>query len=316
LEIPKTPLKFAYKQRKMKTTGVIIARFQTPYLHEGHKYLLDEIRSKHNKVVVVLGVSPVKGSRRNPFDFYTRERLLKQYAPELVVLPLSDHPSDAVWSAHLDALLQNTFPVESFVLYGSRDCFIPYYSGHLQVVALPELGEHSATAIRDANSDKVLDSTDFRMGINYAYQNTYAKVYPTVDIAVLKENNTQVLLGKKPNAVQWRFPGGFADPSDETYEAAARRELMEECGKIEVNSMQYVGSARIDDWRYRPEEDKIMTILFKTQWVFGNVQANDDLKELAWISVEELTGMVQNDTITKEHHVLVHMLLNNLQQHL
>jgi bifunctional NMN adenylyltransferase/nudix hydrolase len=299
----------------MKTTGVIIARFQTPYLHEGHKYLLDDIRSRHNKIIVVLGVSHVKGSRRNPFDFYTRERLLKQYAPELIVLPLSDHPSDAVWSTNLDALLQNTFPVESFVLYGSRDCFIPYYTGHLQVVALPELGEHSATAIRHENSDKVLDSTDFRMGINYAYQNTYAKVYPTVDIAVLKENNTQVLLGKKPNASQWRFPGGFADPSDETYEAAARRELMEECGKIEVNSMQYVGSARIDDWRYRSEEDKIMTLFFKTHWVFGNVQANDDLKELAWVAVAELPGMLEKE-ITKEHHVLVHMLLNNLQQHI
>jgi bifunctional NMN adenylyltransferase/nudix hydrolase len=300
----------------MKTTGVIIARFQTPYLHEGHKYLLDEIRSKHNKVVVVLGVSPVKGSRRNPFDFYTREKLLKQFAPELVVLPLSDYPSDAVWSSALDALLQNTFPFESFILYGSRDCFIPYYSGHFQVVALPEVGEHSATAIRDANSDKVLDSIDFRMGINYAYQNTYSKLYPTVDIAVLKENNTQVLLGKKPNATQWRFPGGFSDPSDETYEAAARRELQEECGAIEVSTMQYVGSARIDDWRYRAEEDKIMTILFKTQWVYGKEQANDDLKELAWMAVDELPDMLQKEEITKEHHVLVHMLLNNLQQHL
>ena len=297
----------------MKTTGVIIARFQTPYLHDGHKYLLDEIRSKHNKVVVVLGVSPVKGSRRNPFDFYIREKLLKHYAPELVILPLSDHPSDSVWSHHLDALLQNTFPLESFILYGSRDCFIPYYSGRWQVVALPGLGEHSATNIRNENSDKVLDSTDFRMGINYAYQNTYAKIYPTVDIAVLKENNTQVLLGKKPNATQWRFPGGFADPTDETYEVAARRELQEECGDIEVSTMQYVGSARIDDWRYRSEADKIMTILFKTQWVFGNAQAHDDLKELAWIDVHELPAMLQKDTITKEHYVLVHMLLNNLQ---
>ncbi len=53
--------------------------------------------------------------------------------------------------------------------------FIPYYSGSLQVVALPEYGEHSATAIRNDNSDKVLESVDFRMGINYAYQNTYSK---------------------------------------------------------------------------------------------------------------------------------------------
>lgn len=297
----------------MKATGVIIARFQTPYLHEGHKYLIDEIRLKHNKVVVVLGVSPVKGSRRNPFDFYTRERLLKQYAPELMVLPLSDHPSDETWSKNLDTLLQNTFPSESFILYGSRDSFMPYYRGQLQKVALPEFGEHSATAIRNENSDKVLDSVDFRMGINYAFQNTYSKVYPTVDIAVLKEGDTQVLLGKKYNAPEWRFPGGFTDPTDDNYETAARRELQEECGDLEINAMQYVGSAKIDDWRYRSEEDKIMTLFFKTQWVFGHAKANDDLKELGWFPVKELQAMMQQGTIVKEHHVLVNLLLSNLK---
>jgi len=297
----------------MKATGVIIARFQTPYLHEGHKYLIDEIRSKHNKIVIVLGVSPVKGSRRNPFDFYTRERLLKQYAPELMVLPLSDHPSDETWSKNLDTLLQNTFPSESFILYGSRDSFMPYYKGHLQTVALPEFGEHSATAIRNENSDKVLDSVDFRMGINYAFQNTYSKVYPTVDIAVLKEGDTQVLLGKKHNAPEWRFPGGFTDPTDDNYETAARRELQEECGDLEINAMQYVGSAKIDDWRYRSEEDKIMTLFFKTQWVFGHEKANDDLKELGWFPVKELQAMMQQGAIVKEHHVLVNLLLSNLK---
>lgn len=296
----------------MKATGVIIARFQTPYLHEGHKYLIDEIRSKHNRIVVVLGVSPVKGSRRNPFDFYTRERLLKQFAPDLMVLPLSDHPSDTTWSKNLDTLLQNTFPSESFVLYGSRDSFMPYYNGHLQVVELPEFGGHSATAIRNDNSDKVLDSVDFRMGINYAFQNTYSKVYPTVDIAVLKDSDTLVLLGKKSNAPEWRFPGGFTDPADDNYETAARRELKEECGDLEVNALQYVGSAKIDDWRYRSEEDKIMTLFFKTQWVFGHPKANDDLKELGWFPVKELQAMMKQGTIVKEHHVLVNLLLSNL----
>ncbi|HEY0067188.1 MAG TPA: NUDIX hydrolase, partial [Flavisolibacter sp.] len=69
----------------MSTTAVIIARFQTPYLHEGHQYLVGRIRAAHNKVVIVLGVSPVKGSRRNPFDFYTRERMIKSLYPETVV---------------------------------------------------------------------------------------------------------------------------------------------------------------------------------------------------------------------------------------
>ncbi|WP_276479481.1 NUDIX domain-containing protein [Paraflavitalea pollutisoli] len=296
----------------MKHTGVIIARFQTPYLHEGHKYLLNEIRSKHNKIIIVLGVTPVKGSGRNPFDFYTRERMLKQFAPELIVLPLGDHPDDRIWSERLDNLLRNTFPQESFVLYGSRDCFIPYYSGSLAVVALPELGNHSATTIRDENADKVLDSVDFRMGINYAYHNKYDAVHPTVDIAVLRNGGTEVLLGKKPGAAGWRFPGGFADPTDGSYEDSAARELQEECGELVTGPLQYIGSARIDDWRYRKEADKIMTLFFKTSLISGEAVANDDLAELAWFTVDKLTAMIEEGAITPEHSVLARMLHDQL----
>jgi bifunctional NMN adenylyltransferase/nudix hydrolase len=272
----------------MKTTGVIIARFQTPYLHEGHKYLLNEISVNHNRVVVILGVSPVKGSIRNPFDFYTRERMLKQYNSELVILPLQDDRSDIQWSLNLDNLLRSTFPMESFTLYGSRDCFIPYYAGHFAVKELPAVGDFSATTIREANADKVRDTEDFRMGINYAYHNMYAKVYPTVDIALLNTDGTKILLGKKHHAKQWRFPGGFADATDSSYEMAAKRELSEECGNMETTKMIYIGSAQIDDWRYRNETDKIMTLLYKTNLVFGTPKAGDDLAEVKWFALEDL----------------------------
>jgi bifunctional NMN adenylyltransferase/nudix hydrolase len=296
----------------MNTVGVIVARFQTPYLHEGHKHILEEIRSRHNKIIVVLGVSPVKGSRHNPFDFYTRERMLKQYNPSFVVLPLADESSDKQWSIHLDNLLRNSFPMETFILYGSRDCFIFFYSGNLTVEELPKTGDYSATSIRNANSDKVRDTEDFRMGINYAYHNTYTKVYSTVDIALFNADNTKLLLGRKHASTEWRFPGGFTDTTDENYEAAARREVAEECGNIETAKMQYIGSARIDDWRYRNEADKIITLFFKTSVVFGKPAAGDDLEEIKWVTLEELELMRQNGQLSKEHSILTKMLLNNL----
>src|SRR5215467_7350376 len=142
----------------MNSTGVIIARFQTPYLHEGHRHLLEQLKAKHHKVVVVLGVSPVKGTKRNPFDFYTREKLIKATYPDFVVLPLADHPSNETWSLNLDELLCQCFPNEDFVLYGSRNSFIPFYSGSMPVEELQEQGDHSSTSIRDEYADKVLDS--------------------------------------------------------------------------------------------------------------------------------------------------------------
>jgi bifunctional NMN adenylyltransferase/nudix hydrolase len=296
----------------MKLSAAIVARFQTPYLHEGHHFILNTVKKNHHKIVVILGVSPVKGSTRNPFDFYTRERMIRQAFPEAVVLPLKDCRTDEEWSANLDALLTDHFPAEEFLLYGGRDSFIPFYKGVFRTEVLPEAGNYSSTTIREEGADLVLDSPDFRHGINYAYHNQYPRVNPTVDIAVLK-NHEYILLGKKKGCNQWRFPGGFVDPADVRYEDAASRELSEECGSIVTGEMHYIGSSAIDDWRYRNENHKIISILFGTTWMEGEPRAQDDLAVVEWIPLKSLAGMMETDQLVDEHRVLFKMLTGHLQ---
>jgi bifunctional NMN adenylyltransferase/nudix hydrolase len=290
--------------------GVIIARFQTPYLHPGHEALIESVHSQHKKVVIVLGVSPVLGSKRNPLDFHTRDKMIKRSYPNVIVLPLPDHPLDTVWSAHLDNLLMNTFPGASFMLYGSRNSFINYYSGRCKVQELPPHGEFSATEIRDSIKEQVMDSMEFRAGVIYAYANTYPKVYTTVDVAVFKNNKQEILLGKKENDQKWRLIGGFTDPSDEGFEKAALRELQEECGDITVTGMAYEGSFRVDDWRYKNETDKIITTLFSTDFIAGEPKANDDIAELGWFLLSELPDMISNELTTTTHNPLFNALLS------
>jgi bifunctional NMN adenylyltransferase/nudix hydrolase len=285
----------------MNTTGVIIARFQSPYLHEGHKALIQQVKKNHNKVVIVLGISPVLGSRKNPLDFPTRERMIKKEYPDIVVLPLPDHPLDARWSENLDTLLGHSFPGSSFVLYGSRNSFIPYYSGKLKTVELDETGSHNATLIREQISDKVLDSEEFRTGIIYAYSNTYLKVYATVDIAVFKENKTEILLGRKNIDNKWRLLGGFSDPTDDSFEEAAARELREECGAIEITPMQYETSLRVNDWRYRSEADKIITCLFSTDFLAGVPAGSDDIAEVRWFALADVEKLMSEKKTAEEH---------------
>ncbi|MFZ6011123.1 MAG: NUDIX domain-containing protein [Bacteroidota bacterium] len=290
-------------------TGVIIARFQTPYLHEGHKALIESVKAKHGKIVIVLGVSPALGSRKNPLDFITREKMIKRDYPEVVVLPLSDHPLDAKWSANLDALLGNTFPGAAFTLYGGRDSFINYYSGKNKVVELPRNGTHSATELRESIKEKVMDSVEFRSGIIYAYANTYLKVYPTVDIAVFKNNKKEMLLGKKDNDQKWRLLGGFSDPTDDCYEQAALRELREECGNIDVTAPVYEGSFRVDDWRYRNEADKIITTLFSVEHIDGEPQGSDDIADVKWFPLQQVTELMQRGETAAEHSPQLNRLL-------
>lgn len=291
------------------STGVIIARFQSPYLHDGHKNLIDAVKTKHNKLVIVLGISPVIGSRRCPFDYHTREKMLKQAYPEILVLPNRDQPSDAQWSSNLDQLLLGAFPTESFVLYGSRDSFIPHYRGRFNTEELSRHGDFNATEIRNQYADKVIESADFRAGILYAYHNQYTKVYPTVDVVVFRNEGSEMLLGKKAINNKWRLVGGFADPEDDSFEAAARRELQEECGPIEVGELRYEMSIRVNDWRYRREADKITTTVFSCDYLFGIPKAQDDISDLMWVHVSSVPSLLANNEITEEHVPIFKRLL-------
>jgi bifunctional NMN adenylyltransferase/nudix hydrolase len=296
-------------------TAVIIARFQTPYLHLGHQQLISKVKETHSKLIILLGVSPLLGSRRNPYDYYTREKMIKKEYPDVIVLPVSDHPSDELWSANIDGLLHSVFHAEDFCLYGSRDSFIPYYTGKFETVELPEHGDYNATELRKQYADKVFDSNDFRAGILYAYYNQYTKVYPTVDIALFRNNKTELLLGKKANSNKWRFVGGFADPEDADYESAAKRELIEECGELEVNEMTYETSKKINDWRYRSEADKIITLLFSCEYFNGTPKPTDDIAELNWFKLEELPSMIAGGHTNPEHlalfdHIITKYLKN------
>ncbi|SFW40743.1 NUDIX domain-containing protein [Chitinophaga sancti] len=292
----------------LKPTGVIIARFQTPSLHEGHLELIRQVKQKHNRLIIVLGVSPVKGSRKNPLDYYTRERMIKQLFPDVIILPQSDQADDKVWSQKLDELLSTNFPHESFVLYGSRDSFIPYYHGRYSTNDLPPVKDYNATALREAVSDKVFDTEEFRAGIIYNTYNQFPKVYPTVDIAVFRNNRSELLVGRKPAENAWRLPGGFTDPGDNCFDIAARRELQEECGQLETSAMQYECSMQMDDWRYRSEVDKIITTLFSTDLIFGEPDAADDIAALRWIPVNEIKNMIANGEIVPVHIPLLERL--------
>ena len=287
--------------------GIIVARFQTPYLHQGHHSLIKEVSERHQRIVIVLGTQPVRGSVRNPYDYPTRQRMLQAAYPHVTVLPLADNPSDERWSEHLDTMLTNAFPGEGFRLYGSRDSFIPYYSGKYPTETLPEAGTICATEIRERYQDLVGDSEDFRKGILYAHSRLYPTTYATVDIALL--NDDKVLLARKPEETSWRLPGGFTDPTDESYEAAALRELCEECGAIEATNFTYQASFKIEDWRYRRESSKIITLLFTADYKGGEIKAGDDINEARWFTLDEAADMLQHNKINKAHQPLLRKVL-------
>jgi bifunctional NMN adenylyltransferase/nudix hydrolase len=299
----------------LRTTdvGVIVGRFQTAKLHDAHVDLIKTVCARHAKVIIFLGLSPIVATKNNPLDFESRKRMIQEIFPEVTILYINDNQSNDAWSKNLDRMLADSHLTgvgKTVTLYGSRDSFIRHYKGkHTTEELIPERTV-SATEMRKLSGNSVKSTADFREGVIWATQNRYPTTYPTVDVAAVDFVGKRVLLGKKAGEEALRFMGGFADPTDPTYEFAAARELSEEANiKIDPEQFIYIGSAKIDDWRYRAEVDQIKTLLFIVNIGDRTAQAGDDIAETQWVPINDnLKSLVM-----PLHHKLVDLLLKDFK---
>lgn len=291
--------------------GIIVGRFQVPELHDAHLDLIQTVCNRHDKVVLFLGLSPVKVTRENPLDFEARKQMILEAFPLITVLYCNDQASDAVWSKKLDQQIDFVLtPTQTAVIYGSRDSFISHYSGKYATTELVQDKYISGTEARKRISKKSTKATaDFRAGVVWASQSTYPKVHPTVDVAIFNDDNTKILLARKTDEKEYRLIGGFIDPG-ETAEQAARREVFEET-HVGITDPEYVASFVIDDWRYRKEVDKITSFLFKAKHFSGRPDPNDDIVECRWFDIKE--ELKQNLLVVRpEHREMMTRLINQV----
>lgn len=272
--------------------GAVVGRFQLDVPHPAHMYLIQHALDKHQNVVILLGVAKVINSRKNPLDFISRKLMIEEYFSKdidrIVIMQLPNQAEDPVWSKEIDKRLAEIHPNKSIVLYGGRDSFFKSYTGKHDKEEVEQDLFVSATDVRLAASQKILKSVEYRIGqINAAYSR-YPACVSAVDVVVFNEDESKTLLAKKEGESGWRFIGGHEDPSDDTGEAAAKRELTEETGRgAEFVITDYLGRVKIDDWRYAGEEDAIKTTFYKAKLIFGPVVPADDIDQLKWVTIEE-----------------------------
>lgn len=278
----------------MNKTSVVVGRFQVSQLTVGHLFLIDYAVTRGDNLVVVIGENPTRCTDSHPLDFEIRKGMIHEFYPHAHVIKLNDYKEDTVWSQKLDELLQD---YSDITLYCSRDGFVDYYSGKHKVVCVNTCPSESGTEHRQDITDNYIKHNNkfFRAGAIWQANYKFPTAYPCVDVAVVKllpNKPTEILLGRKPNESMYRLCGGFVDPSDESLEDAAVRELQEEMGTFQTDSFTYIGSQRIKDWRYSKTKDTIITSLFLTYYISGQVKAGDDLEEVKWIPLHEAENLV------------------------
>lgn len=297
------------KEKVNKTDcGVIVARFHCHELHEAHKDLIQSVVNRHERVIIFLGLSPVKNTLNNPLEFRHRKAMIEESFKDVEIHYVDDTRDDSIWSKNLDKQIQKWLnPGQTVTLYGSRDSFIKTYLGKYPTCELESEYFVSATEIRKKIINSYPPTRDFRAGLIAATGLKYPTAYQTVDVAVINDLKDMVLLVKKPNELQWRFIGGFSDPRSDSLETDARREVQEETG-VSISDPKYIGSTLIDDWRYRNEKDKIKTAFFIATYISGVPVGEDDVEAAKWFKINTL---VHTDVVN-EHAILLEMFKKHL----
>lgn len=288
--------------------GVIIGRFQTPRLTDGHRHMIDTVLSENDMIVVMIGSTGLPRDTRNPLTFKEREHVLRQYYPSdkiYGILEIFDRPEDEMWSLDVDTLLSKINHDKSeFRLYSGRDGFSKYYSGKYEVVEVLELKGKSATEIRSeyVSEENTVADERFAKGVITALSQQFPVAYSTVGCLVVNPETDEILFGRKSGETKYRLPGGFVDPSDNSIVDAAIRELSEEVKGIScAEEVLFLANFKVDDWRYRKSESKIFTNLFLFEYTGGMPVADDDLVELIWVNANELDSV---DLVESHRHML------------
>jgi nicotinamide mononucleotide adenylyltransferase len=64
------------------------------------------VTNKHKEVIILLGVSPIKCSHKNPLDYSHRVAMIREKFPNVTFCYISDTSCDIVWSNNLDETIR------------------------------------------------------------------------------------------------------------------------------------------------------------------------------------------------------------------
>lgn len=289
--------------------GVLIGRFQIHSLTDGHQYLFAQVASRCTRVLALLGVPPVLGTRRDPLDYALRARMLQDYwtyaypnGPELTVLPSIDCPTNEEWARRADQMIDAVAPNQPATIYCGPDGCGPIYTaakGKWPHEIIDSIPGH-ATAVRASVQPR--HSEDFRAGVIYQSQRGFLNPFPVIDVAICAGD--RVLLAQKvQDRDRWRLIGGFVDGADVSLEAAVKREAHEETG-LEIGNIRYAGSAVIDDWRYRSTPESMLSAVFVADKLWGDAKAMDDIVHASWWPQKEVAQLIHPNHADLWAHVV------------
>jgi len=276
--------------------GVIVGRFQVANLTEGHKEIFEHVLSKgHNQNLVVLGVAPFSATRNNPLDFDSRRRMIEDtYPGKFTVLYIKDCCSDVEWSATLDNLISDIAGRRPVILYGSRDSFTKHYSGKYSCEAYQQRLYCSGSQEREEFGKVVSSAPAWRAGCVYATQNREPIVHAAMTVVLVDEDD-YVYLFKRDDEWSLSFVTSMVQADQATAGEMAMDMTITLAG-IEVEVVAYAGLVWLTDWRFRAEDDRVLSTVVVVRKLFGVISPGKDVGSVERVHLDAVDETALDDT--------------------
>jgi bifunctional NMN adenylyltransferase/nudix hydrolase len=184
----------------------------------------------------------------------------------LLIASIPDHPlTYELWSEQLDVIIGGIFPDCQAVLYGSRDSFLPKYTGKYATAFVPALPGPSGTELRAGVSFPRTKAG--RAGAIHAVNDREPMAYARVALAVVDSAREQVLLyGAPETAGLLALFGGPMVADDVQVSTAASRHLCEAVAKPQISEPRLLGVQVIHEPVFRWTRDCAVTSLLMAEW--------------------------------------------------
>ena len=135
---------------------------RTQPFHIGHARLIDAMLQNCAHVTIILGSIQEQGTKRNPFDYVTRQKMLQNHYANasgferMNITGLADIHNSAQWSTYVLDFIARTFPnlPKPDVYYAGSDYDAEWFKGavpHIEIIDRndPDFPYVSASMIRE-----------------------------------------------------------------------------------------------------------------------------------------------------------------------
>ena len=142
-------------ENKPYRLGITVGRFQT--FHNGHKFMINKAVALCERVGVFIGSSQESGTAKNPFDYATRERLLRMiYGDGISVFPLPDIGvgNNSRWGDYVIGNVEERFgELPDLLVSGKEERRIDWFDSikalTIAELYVPKIIDISATQMRE-----------------------------------------------------------------------------------------------------------------------------------------------------------------------